>query len=258
MSEAAESAQPRTMLILQARMGSTRLPGKSLLPLAGAPLVARIIERVKRCRRVDGIVVATTQKSEDDVLERLARQDGVDVFRGSEDDLVDRYYQAAVTFHAEVVARLPADNPVPEPGEIDRIIAYHLTGQSDFSSNLAEVHGNGYPNGIGAEVFNLETLEQVWRTCGDPREREHPHLNFYDYASHRDVNPAVYRVGTLECPPAFRRPDLVLDVNTPEEYEFMAALYDALYPQNQQFSITDIIRWYDTVYTRAMAHGRLP
>ncbi len=235
-------------------MGSTRLPGKSLLPLAGAPLVGRILERVKRCTEVHGIVLATTQQREDDALEALGRRHEVAVFRGSEHDLVDRYYQAAKAFGGQVVVRLPADNPVPEPGEIDRIVRYHLAGQSHFSSNLAEVHGNGYPNGIGAEVFDIEVLDQVWNACQDPRKREHPHLNFYDYATHQDAAPAVYRVGTVECPPAFRRPDLVLDVNTREEYEFMAALYASLYPSNPQFSIVEIIDWYDGVH-RSHARG---
>lgn len=245
------SSHPKVLMILQARMGSTRLPGKSMLNLAGAPLVGRIIERVKRCSMVEDIVLATTQKPEDDALEELSRSYGISVFRGSENDLVDRYYQAGKAFGADIVVRLPADNPVPEPGEIDRIIAYHLAGQTDFSSNLAEVYGNGYPDGIGAEVFNLETLEEVWRTSSDAQRREHLHLNFFDYKTQKPADPGRYRVGTVQCPPEFRRPDLVLDVNTHEEYVFMAELYRYLYPRNPQFHITDIIQWYDNVYRKS-------
>lgn len=240
------SSSRRVALILQARMGSTRLPGKSMLPLAGEPLVSRIIERVKRCAAVDAIVLATTQKPEDDVLETLARRAGIEVFRGSEHDLVDRHVRAAQAVRAEVVARLPADNPVPEPSEIDRIIAYHLTGQSDFSSNLAQVLGNGYPDGLGAEVMDLRVLEEVWTECHDPEKREHPHLSFFNYRTQQPAGPR-YRVGTVPCPPAFRRPDLILDVNTREQYERMAKLYDALYPVSSTFSILDIIRWHDQV-----------
>jgi spore coat polysaccharide biosynthesis protein SpsF len=242
------SNRPKVVLIIQARMGSSRLPGKSMMDLAGAPLVGRIIERVKRCKKVDEFVLATTQKPEDDVLEKLACSYGISVFRGSEKDLIDRYYQAAKTFNADVVVRLPADNPCPEPSEIDRIITYHLTGQSDFSSNLAEVFGNGYPDGIGAEVFNFKTLEEVWRTSSDPQKREHPHLNFFDYKSQKSTDPDRYRVGTVQCPPEFRRPDLVLDVNTQEQYKFMAQLYEYLYLRNPEFHITDIIKWYDNLY----------
>ncbi len=235
-------------------MGSTRLPGKSLMPLAGAPLLQRLLERVRRCRAVDVIVVATTGKAEDDALADLARACGVEVFRGSENDLVDRYLEAARAFDVELVARLPADNPVPEPAEIDRIVGYHRTGAAAFSSNLAQVFGNGYPDGLGAEVFDRTSLEEVWRTATDPRDREHPHLNFFDYGSQQPRSPR-YSVGTVECPGAFRRPDLVLDVNTREQYNFLARLYADLYPGNPQFHVTDVIRWYDETWRPSRAAG---
>jgi len=222
-------------------MGSTRLPGKSLMDLAGAPLVGRLLERVKRCRAVDKIVLATTQKPEDDPLVTMARDYGISVFRGSENDLVDRYYQAAKAFRADVIVRIPADNPAAEPREIDRVISYHLQSANDFSSNYPDVIDNGYPDGIGAEVFNCEALEQVWKTATHPRNREHPHTNFYEH-------PEIYKIGVMECPAEFRRPDLKIDVNTREEYEFVAELYKDLYPGNPKFHITDIIKWYDEVY----------
>jgi len=219
-----------------------------MMDLAGAPLVGRIIERVQRCKKVGEIVLATTQKPEDDVLEELALSYGISAFCGSENDLVDRYYQAAKAFNADVVVRLPADNPCPEPNEIDRIIAYHLAGGSDFSSNLSVVYGNGYPDGIGAEVFNIEPLKEIWQGSSDPQKREHLHLNFFDYKAQKAADPERYKVGTVQCPSEFRRPDLVLDVNTRKEYEFMAELYEYLYPRNPEFRITDIIEWYDNVY----------
>ena len=206
------------MLIVQARMGSTRLPGKSMMDLAGAPLIGRVLERVKRCKRVDIIVLATTQNTENDALAELGQSYGVSVFRGSEDDVLDRYYQAARAFNADVVVRIPGDNPVPEPREIDRIISHHVQSDNDFSTNYPDVLDNGYPDGIGAEVFNLEALERAWRSATDSRNREHPHTNFYDH-------PETYKVGTIECPPEFRRPDIVLDVNTREHYDFLAQLH---------------------------------
>ncbi len=238
----------RIVLILQARMGSTRLPGKSLLPLAGRPMLARILERSRRARRINEIVVATTRKAEDDPLAELAAAEGAAVFRGAENDLVERYRRAAEVYQAGLVVRLPADNPVPEPEEIDRVIEYHLRGDSEFSSNLAEVMGNGYPDGIGAEVFERAALEEVAARPLTPMLREHPHLNFFDYRAQKAVEPERFRVGTVECPPAFRRPDLRLDVNTGDDYRFLARLYDDLYPRNPNFHITAIIDWYDNVY----------
>jgi len=243
MSRKGGAEHPRVVMILQARMGSTRLPGKSLLPLAGLPLVSRVIERVKRCKLVDTFVLATTSRAQDDPLAAIGREWDIAVFRGAENDLVDRYYRAACEFSADIIVRVPADNPVPEPVEIDRIIEYHVESQNDFSSNYPDVLDNGYPDGIGAEVFSFEALRKVWETSTNPRNREHPHTNFYE-------QPEVFRIGTIQCPPEFRRPDIILDVNTLEEYEFLSKLYDYLYLRNPKFTILDVINWYDHIYRR--------
>lgn len=239
----------RVVFIIQARMGSTRLPGKSILDLAGASLIGRILERVKRCQRISEIVLAIPDTPKDRVLGQLGRDYGVTVFAGSENDLVERYYQAAVSGKADVVGRLPADNATPEPSEIDRIIDHHLSlGHRGFSSNLAVINDSGYPDGIGAEMFDFSLLAEVRERSTDPRRREHVHLNFFDYSTQKAVDENWCPVSTVMCPVEFRRPDLVLDVNTKEQYEFMRQLYEELYPMNPNFHITDIIRWYDDVY----------
>src|SRR5437868_3425972 len=110
-------AGKRTVLIVQGRMGSTRLPGKSLLPLAGEPLLGRLLERLPRVALVDEIVLAIPETAQDDPLAALGQRLGVAVFRGAENDLVDRYYQAATAHGAGTVVRIPGDNPVPEPAE---------------------------------------------------------------------------------------------------------------------------------------------
>jgi spore coat polysaccharide biosynthesis protein SpsF len=241
--------KPRVVLIIQARMGSARLPGKSMMDMAGAPLVGRILERVKRCTRLDDIVLAVPDTEANRVLVRLGRSCGVNVFAGSENDLVERYYQAALWADADVIGRLPADNATPEPGEIDRIVDFHLSlGRRGFSSNLSPIGDSGYPDGIGAEIFDFSLLEEARARHTDPRQREHVHLNFFDYSTNQPVDADWCPVSTIKCPEGFRRPDLVLDVNTREQYEFMRALYEYLYPRNAEFHITDTIRWYDNVY----------
>lgn len=241
----------RTVLIVQARMRSTRLPGKSLMDLAGAPLVQRIIERIKRCQAFDAIVLAVPAGDADDPLAALGAAMQIEVFRGAENDCLDRYYQAAKRSGATLVGRLPADNATPEPEEMDRIVRHHRSlGRPGFSSNLAQVFGNEYPDGIGCEVFDFTLLEQAWERNTAERQREHVHLNFFDYATQTPVDPSWCPVTTVKCPVEFRRPDLVLDVNTPEQYEFMRELYGYLYPRNPTFHITDIIRWYDGVYRK--------
>jgi spore coat polysaccharide biosynthesis protein SpsF len=239
----------RVVLVIQARMGSTRLPGKSMMDLAGEPLVGRILERVKRCTRLDGIVLAIPDTEADRPLRGLGERYGITVFAGSENDLVERYWQAAVAADADIVGRLPADNATPEPSEIDRIAEFHLgLGRRGFSSNLSVIGESGYPDGIGAEMFDRSLLGEARERHSDPRMREHLHLNFFDYAHQRPVDPDWCPISTIQCPAAFRRPDLVLDVNTESQYQFMRQLYEDLYPANPEFHITDIIRWYDTVY----------
>lgn len=236
----------RTVAIIQARMGSKRLPGKSMADLAGRPLLWQFLRRVLRSRRLDEVVLATTTLGMDDPLVRIAQELGVRVFRGSENDLVDRYYQAAREHRAEVVVRICADNPVVEPAEIDRIVAHHPNSGNDFSSNTHNIQENGYPDGLGAEVFDFAKLEEIWRTTTDPRNREHPHSYFYEH-------PEKYRIGTIPCPSEFRRPELKLDVNTPEELDFIRRIYEYCCPGKQDFHITDVIVWYDNVYLPSLA-----
>lgn len=231
-------------------MGSSRLPGKSMMDLAGAPLVGRILERVKRCKRLDKIVLAIPDTEADRPLAKLGEDYGVAVYAGSENDLLERYYEAALKYKADIVGRLPADNATPEPSEIDRIVEHHLLLQNrGFSSNLTVINDSGYPDGIGAEMFDFSLLDEARFRKPDSMLREHVHLNFFDYSSQTPVDKMWCPVSTIECPSEFRRPDLILDVNTLAQYEYMRELYEYLYPRNPNFHITDIIRWHDTVYS---------
>jgi spore coat polysaccharide biosynthesis protein SpsF len=239
----------RVVLIIQARMGSVRLPGKSMMDLAGEPLVGRILERVKRCTKIDQIILAIPNTLENQPLKKLADDYNISCYMGSEDDLVDRYYQAATTSKADFIVRLPADNATPEPEEIDKIIEYHLTlGIPGFSTNLAEIYNSGYPDGIGAEIFDYSLLCDVQETVVDPFKREHVHLNFFNYENCKAVDLNWCPVNTIDCPNEFKRPDLILDVNTMEQYLFMKTLYEALYPKNSHFNILDIVDWYDNSF----------
>lgn len=152
-------------------MGSTRLPGKVLLDLAGKPMLARMVERLRRCRRIGLVVVATTTKSEDDVIEDLCRSEGWAWYRGSEDDVLDRYYRAAAAFQAESVVRVTSDCPLIDPGVVDRVIERFQAGECDYAANTRlEV---SYPNGLDTEVFSFTALERAWREARWRSEREH-------------------------------------------------------------------------------------
>jgi spore coat polysaccharide biosynthesis protein SpsF len=235
--------------IVQARMGSTRLPGKSMMFLAGTPLVGRVLERIKSAKKVDKLVLAIPDSSENDPLESLAKSYGVSVFRGSETDLVDRYYNAAKYFSCKYVVRIPADNPVPQGSEIDRIIDHHLSlNRPGFSSNLAQVYESKYPDGIGAEIFDFELLEEASEDFSDSSKREHVHLNFFNYSTQKAIDEKWCPISTIPCPSDFARPDIILDVNTQAQFEYMANLYKDLYPSNPNFDIKDIIKWHDKNY----------
>ena len=151
------------VLIIQARMNSTRFPHKVVSDLNGAPLIERILQRVKRVKKIKKIIVATTKNHIDDILVEIAKSNKVEVYRGSEDDLVDRYYQAVKDKNVSHILRLPADNPIPDPREYDRLINYHLKSDNDFSSNICNFMRNGYPDGFGVEIFTISSLKKIWK-----------------------------------------------------------------------------------------------
>lgn len=219
--------------IIQARQGSKRLPGKSMLPLAGKPLLYRFIERVKRSTMIEKVVLATTEKPEDDILVTVASQLGIETFRGAENDLVDRIYHAAKKYGADTIVRLSADNPLIESEEIDRIVAYHYLSTSDggkLFSNTHCIEGNGYPDGLGAEVYSSGLLGYLWKYVEGSEYREHPHKWFYE----------AHNVTTIPCPDHLRGYSHVkLDVNTQEEYEFVKSIYDRFGHNN--FHATDYL-----------------
>jgi len=229
----------KVVCIIQARMGSTRLPKKSMMLLGGKPLLQNIFERVQLTKLVDEIVLATTRKNEDYVLVELAENMGISVFRGHENDLVDRYYQAAMKFKAEIIVRIPADNPLIHPTEVDRIIDYFLNQKEiEFASNLGPFCDNGYPDGLGAEVFEMSLLKKLLQ-INDLQYRETGPSYIFE-------NPEKFSIGSVKCPKRFSRSDIILDVNTQEEYDFISKLFEDLSKPGELIHIEDIIPWYDS------------
>ena len=150
------------LAILQARMSSSRLPGKVLAPILGEPMIARQIERLRRAERIDRLVIATSDQPDDDELAAEAGRIGCDVFRGALDDVLERYYRCA-TAQAPLpdhVVRLTGDCPLADPGLIDRLIAFHLEGGFDYASTALEPT---WPDGLDAEIMTMAALEAAWR-----------------------------------------------------------------------------------------------
>ena len=236
----------KVVLIIQARMSSTRLPGKSMMPLADKPLVYRMVERLKKCKKVDEIVIATSEQREDKVLVDLANELSVSSFQGNLLDVRDRYLKAAEKSKADFIIRIPADNPMPDANEIDKLIEFHLENNPrGFSSNLAQVNNSRYLDGIGAEIFSTKLLrESVTRSSSDT-VKEHIHRNFFDYSTQTPVDASWCPIASPKAPAELRRPDIILDVNTMDDYTKIKRIYDHLYPQNPNFSTEDVINFID-------------
>jgi spore coat polysaccharide biosynthesis protein SpsF len=192
--------ESRTIAIIQARMSSSRLPGKVLLDLAGQPMLARVVERSRRAVSVDQVVVATTTDPSDDPIERLCAERGYPFYRGSQHDVLDRYYRAAQHFGADVVVRITADCPVIDPDVIARTIAVLQNELSitdhpspipnDFAANrLPPPWDRTLPIGLDVEVVSFAALERAWKEADRPFQREHVMPYFYEGVSPEALKP---------------------------------------------------------------------
>ncbi len=232
----------KVALIVQARFSSSRLPGKCVLPLGGRPMIHRMIERLKRTNRANEIILATSTNSEDEVFRDIASELDISFFAGNLNDVRDRYLAASNLFRADYVVRIPADNPFPDWNEIDRIIDFHLSHNAGgFSSNLAQVFDSGYLDGIGAEIFSSRLLLESISRNNAQEVKEHVHLNFFNYVTQKEVDRNWCPVASPLAPNKLRRPDIVLDVNTLEQYHRISDLFDALFPSNPNFLTGEII-----------------
>ena len=225
----------KIVAILQARMGSTRLPGKVLLPLAGETMLDNIWARVMRASRIDRLVVAIP-KSDFNAM-RVTRIPFLDwfLYDGDECDLVGRYLAAATQHDADLIVRIPCDNPCIDPEYIDQAITRYLKAPTVFFSNTTDRCGDYWVDGIGAEVFSvnrLQWLDQI--TQGHPDWREHPHLYFRDHG-----------LGWLP------KADIRLDVNTQADFDFLRDIYDHF--GHHRFTTEDVVTYLVTKGVRT--HG---
>ncbi|MBU1158552.1 MAG: glycosyltransferase family protein [Candidatus Thermoplasmatota archaeon] len=162
----------RVVMIIQARMGSSRLPGKVMKLISGKPMLWHVVNRAKGCAEVGTVVVATTTNEEDRAVKDLAEKNGVGTFCGSEDDVLDRYYQAAKAYRADVIVRITADCPLIDPQLIDRMVRHYIDN-SDKYDYVGMARPSRYPNGLDTEVFSFAALERAWREARLKSEREH-------------------------------------------------------------------------------------
>ncbi len=220
--------------VIQARTGSTRLPNKVLLPLAGKPLLARMVERVLAAELAGTVVVATTTNPADDPIADLCHTEGFPCYRGDAEDVLDRHYQAGRQYGAATVIKIPSDCPLIDPRVIDRVIGYYLAqpGEFDFVSNL---HPPSYPDGNDVEIMTMAALETAWREASRPLEREHTTPFFWENPQHFRLGNVFWESG-MDYSMSHR-----WTIDYEEDYRFIAAVYDALYPIDRLFSLDDIL-----------------
>jgi spore coat polysaccharide biosynthesis protein SpsF len=223
------------LTLIQARRGSSRLPNKVSLDLCGRPLLVRQVERVQRARLAGRVAVITTTDASDDALAELCQQYGIEVFRGSALDLLDRHYQAALHFgEAEGVVKIPSDCPLIDPAIIDKVLGVYkeTAGQYDFVSNL---HPATYPDGNDVEAMTFTALETAWREAQRPLEREHTTPFFWENPDRFRLANVTWETG-LDYSMSHR-----LTIDYAADYEFIKAVYEALYPTNPNFGLNEIL-----------------
>ena len=219
------------LAILQARMSSTRLPGKVMAPIQGEPMIKRQVERLRRAAGLTRLMVATSTREDDDVLAGYCHGIGLEVFRGDLSDVLDRFHGALVAAgQPEHFLRLTADCPLTDPGVIDLCIARHLESGADYTSNCLV---RTFPKGLDVEVCRTEVLDAAWFHACTAHDREH-------------VTPFIYaRPNRFRLESVTRTPPLRFrwTVDTGEDFAFAGDVYAALYPTKPAFGSADILAW---------------
>ncbi len=222
---------------IQARLGSSRLPGKVLEPILGRPLIEYQIERIRRSKIIKRVIIATTTNPQDDAIAELAQRIGCECFRGSENDVVGRVLEALNEFGVEVNAEFQGDNSVPDPQVIDDVIGYYLEHCDDFDY-VTNALKTTYPPGLEVSVYPRSVLADAESRIVEPSLREYVGIHIYQH-------PERYRIKNLEAPPEFRRPNLHLEVDTQEDFELVSAIYQHFVPTKPEFSLADVIAYMD-------------
>ncbi|CAI8414061.1 MAG: 8-amino-3,8-dideoxy-manno-octulosonate cytidylyltransferase [Gammaproteobacteria bacterium] len=224
----------KTVATIEARMTSTRLPGKVMLPALDRPLLAHLTSRLRAAPSIDDIVLATTVNATDDVLEEFAEQDGIKVFRGSEEDVMSRVIGAAESAQADVVVEITGDCPIIDPDLVEQTI--RMFNRNEEAAYCANSVISCYPDGMDTQVMTLRALKRSFSMTDDPLDREH-------VSRHIVQNPQLFPHVYLIAPPSLHWPGLGLTLDEPSDYELIRTLIENLGPENPLFGCGDVIRF---------------
>lgn len=210
-------------------MSSTRLKGKVLRPVVGRPMLALQVERLKCCRTIDQLVVATSLSAEDQPIAALCDSLRVNCYRGDLENVLDRFYRAADQYKPDHVVRLTGDCPLADPWIVDELVRFYLDNGFDYASNCRPPT---LPDGLDAEVFTFSALETAWREAVDPFEREH----VVPFIVRR---PDRFRIGNWSWSEDLSA--MRWTVDEPEDYTFISRVYESLYPKNPAFGFKEVL-----------------
>jgi len=221
----------KIVALIQARMGSTRLPGKILMDISGKPMLWHIVNRLRKSKLAGRIVVATSTSKKDDVVEKFCKDNKIDFYRGSENDVLDRYYNAARAYEADAVVRITGDCPLIDPNIVDETVSAYLNENNlDMVSNVIK---RCYPRGLDTEVISFKTLEKVWKGAPQCRHREHVTIYIYE-------NMKKFKVRSVE-----NKTDLSYlhwTVDEKKDLEMVKEIYKRLYKEGSIFTTDDILK----------------
>ena len=217
--------------IIQARITSTRLPGKVLMDIEGKPMLWHVINRLKLSKKINEIILAIPNTKENDILEKFAKDNKVKYFKGSEEDVLSRYYEAAKEFKSDIVVRITSDCPLIDPQVVDLVIEKHLNSGADYTSNVLQ---RTFPRGLDIEVFNFKVLEKTQKEARKNYQREHVTPYIYEH-------PEIFELQHIEAKGKLRRPELRLTVDTKEDLKLIREIYRHLYKLRKIFYTEEII-----------------
>lgn len=222
----------RTVAIIQARMASTRLPQKAMLDIAGHTMLWHVVQRLHDCQNLDEVVVATTVNTEDQAITDFCRAQGFHCYRGSSEDVLDRYFQAAKAYKAEAVVRITSDCPLIDPEIVDELIKRYSDSPDEYAG-ASTIIRRSYPRGLDCELVSMSTLTNLWERVTEPKYREHVTLYIYDHLHD-------FRMISLEFPEDLSRYRWTVDEQA--DLDFVREVYRQLYAVDPAFRTRDVLK----------------
>lgn len=219
----------RKVAIIQARMGSMRLPNKVMKKILGKPVLWHIKSRLEKCELIDEVLIAATISPRDSIIEKFAQKNEMKIYRGAVDDIVDRFYKAATKFRADIVIRLWSDSPLIDPRIVDELVGKFLDQKAEYANNF---YPRTFPFGMSLEVYSFMALEMIWRGTTSPFFRKYP----FDYIHQ---HPTLFRQVFLECKTDLSSLQLMID--WPEDLVALRRIFRTLHKQNLAYSLDNVL-----------------